>query len=120
MMRRVLAGVTMLLALGGLGGAYTAANRIPATSVAGYTAVSVSGATMTGISYTIAANTITAFTVNFKGSVLLKTVSALFGTGPAGACVLGAYDATADTTSANCTGFTQAANRSWKLAITVS
>jgi hypothetical protein len=110
-------GIGVLALSGDLAG--TASNSVP-TSTAGYTSVSATGATVKSINYTISANTISGFTVAFKGSVLLKTVTARFDTGPTVVCLLGLYDAAADQTPATCTGLAQTANQSWRLSLTVA
>lgn len=134
MKRSAAAGAALAAVLaGGLATASTASNSIP-NSTAGHTAITVSGAKMRSISYTIAAGTITGFTVNLKGpatttvtvagvpvtTTLFTTVRARFGTGTQVLCTLGLYSASNDQTPATCTGFAQPAARSWSLQITVS
>ena len=107
-----------------VGTATTASNTVPSSTV-GYNAVTVNGGTMKGISYMVAGNTITGFTVQLKGPqiklgvTLFSTVVARFGDGLNQPCVIGLYDAAADQTPAVCTGFTQPANQSWRLTITL-
>lgn len=132
MRRAVVAGIAAVIA-GGLGAAATSGNVLP-SSTAGYTSVTVTGASMKSISYTVTANTITAFTVNLKGPAtttmlvngvpvtmtLFSTVRAHFGAAADVACTLGTYDATNDSTPASCSPFAQVASSSWALTITVS
>lgn len=131
-MRRAALAVVAAVSLGAVGAAGTASNRVPRTTIANQN-VTVSGATMKGVKYTVAANVITGLTVQLKGrqfalnalglvtsTPLFTTVTGRFGAGTAVPCVIGLYDAVKDQTPATCTGFSQQANRSWSLRITVS
>lgn len=108
-----------------VGTAATSSNEIP-PSTAGHTAVTLTGATMKSVAYTVVAGRITAFTVQLKGPQielglpLFSTVVARFGSAADSPCVIGLYDAVADQTPVTCTGFAQPADRSWTLTITVS
>jgi hypothetical protein len=123
-MRRFV-GVLAVALAAGVGAAATSSNTVPA-STAGYQSVRVSGGTLQGVSYTVTANTITALTARLKGPqvklgvTLFSTVTAQFGTGAVVPCTIGLYDVTTDSTSVTCTPFTQRANASWTLQITVS
>ena len=112
------AALIVVLVLAGIGGAATASRSVP-DSTLGYQSVRVTGATMTDISYTVALNKISAITVKLRGNLALKAMSAAFN-GTAGTCLAGVYDLTSNSTSFACTGFTQSANRSWSLQVTVS
>ncbi|GAC1441293.1 MAG: hypothetical protein NVSMB55_08630 [Mycobacteriales bacterium] len=107
------------ITLAAMGLAATASNTLPA-STAGYTSVTVTGATMRNVSYTVTANVITGFTMQLAGSQVLRTASASFNGAPPLACVMGVYDATANQTPLTCTGFNQRADSSWQLTVTVS
>lgn len=117
-MKRV-AWAVSALAVATVGVVGTTSNSLP-SSTAGYTSVSVTGATMRSVSYTIVSNVITAFTMQLSGSQVLKTATASFDGAAPVACVMGLYDATTTQTALTCTGFAQAANRSWRLVVTVS
>lgn len=103
-----------------VGALSTASNSLPSSSTAGYTSVSVTGATMRSVAYTVTANAITGFTMQLAGSQLLKTATAAFDGAAPGTCVTGLYDLTNNQTPITCTGFSQQADRSWRLGVTVS
>jgi hypothetical protein len=114
-MKRAVVGVCAL-ALAGVGLAGTSSNVVLG-STAAYQTVTVTGATMKSITYTLAANTIAGFTITLKGSVTLKTMTAHFASGPSAVCV---FSVPVVDTVATCTGLNQRANASWRLTITVS
>lgn len=123
-MRRT--ALLVVLVVAGLGGAATSSTTLPASTV-GYQSVRVTGGTPKDINYTVTANTITALTVRLKGPKvsllgvpLFTTVTARFGSGTTVTCAIGLYDAVSDSTAVTCTPFTQRANASWSLQITVS
>lgn len=119
-MKRWVLGIGLAtVAAAAAGGAGTASNTVP-NSTAGYTSVRTTGATLRDISYVVAANTITGFTANLRGSQILKTGTASFNGGSAVACVMGVYDLVTDQTPLTCSGLAQQADRSWKLQITLS
>jgi hypothetical protein len=125
-MRRVAPAVVAFAALGVLavGGSSTASNSVPA-STAGYNAVTVTGATMTDTSYTVAAGVITGFTMQLKGVYLLSTTTLIttakahFNSNLDTPCTV-TTNLLAGTSTVTCTGFTQTANRSWRLTVAVS
>jgi hypothetical protein len=102
------------------GSAFTASNTVPA-SVAGYGSATVSGATATNIGYTLSPDgtTITDVAITFSGDQSAQTVAAGFDTAAQQACAVGAYDATADTTVATCSGFTQSTAAATTLTVSV-
>lgn len=102
----LLLSAATLVAGGGV--AYTAANTVP-SSVAGYGSSTVSGATANSISYTLSTDStqITGASVVFAGDLTGSRVTAGFGTGTSASCTLATYNATAATTTATCSGFTQ-------------
>lgn len=133
MKRSTAALAAALVVAGGFATATTASNALP-ESTAGQQAVTVTGASMKRIGYTVTGGVITGFTVQLKGppvrtvlvgglptvQTLFSTVTARFDNGTQRTCVLGVYDATNDRTPATCLGFTQTASRSWRLTITVT
>lgn len=133
-MRRAAGGVLLAAVVaGGFASASTASTTLPNSTV-GHTAITLTGAKMRSISYVVTGGVITGFTVNLKGpatttltvaglavkTTLFTTVRAHFGTAPDVFCVLGVYSAATDQTPATCTGFSQRADRSWQLRISVS
>lgn len=106
--------------------ASTASNTLPPSGTAVHNAAVVKNATPKGVEYTIIGNTITGFVVRLKGLYLLNTttvittVAARFGQAADTPCALPVYDPTTGTTSSTCTGFSQPADRSWTLTVTVS
>lgn len=126
MQRTKLAAIAGVLLFAGAGAASTASNTVPA-SIAGYQSVHITGGTLEGVSYTVTANTITALSARLQGPqisalgvTLFSTVTAQFGAGSPVTCAIGLYDALSNTTAVTCTPFTQRANASWTLQITVS
>lgn len=117
--------VLALAVAAGVGAADTASNQLPG-STAGYQSVRVTGATMKSISYTTAANVISAFTINLKGPQVrlgvtqFSTVKAHFGADPDVTCTIGVYDVVADQTPATCSTFTQPSDASWTLTVSVT
>jgi hypothetical protein len=107
-----------------VGGSSTASNTVP-RSTAAYNTVTVSGAKMTGISYTVAAGVITGFTVQLKGvyvlstTTLITTAKAHFNSNLDTPCTV-TTNLLAGTSTVTCAGFTQTANRSWRLTVSVS
>lgn len=110
-------GVLSVVTVGALS---TASNSLPSSSTAGYTSVSVTGATVRSVDYTVTANAITGFTMQLDGSQVLKTATAAFDGSAPGTCVMGVYDLINNQTPITCTGFSQQADRSWRLVVTVS
>ena len=119
MTRAGVAAVLAVLVAGGLAGAATSSTSIP-TSTASARDVRITGATMKGVSYTVAAGSVTALTVQLTGPRALATVTARYGSGLAVPCVVGVYDAGTNTTPATCAGLTEPAARPRTLTISVS
>ena len=111
--------VLALVVAAGLAGAATSSTSIP-TSTANARAVTITGASMKGVSYTVVAGTVTALTVQLKGPHALATVTARYGAGPAVPCVVGLYSAATDTTPVTCAGVAEPAARPRALTIAVS
>ncbi len=104
--------------------ASTAGNTVPG-STAVYRETAVSGASLTSISYTVSAGTITAATPRLRGVLLGRTVSARFGAGPAVTCTPGVLTVISLITGVRegtytCPGLGESASRPRKLQITVS
>jgi len=118
-LKRWVLGVGLMTAAAAAAVVGTASNSVP-DSTAGYTSVRTTGATLRSISYTVAANSITGFTAQLRGSQVLKTGTASFNGGAALTCVMGVYNAVNDQTPLVCTGGSQSASRSWRLQITIS
>ncbi len=87
---------------------FTASNTVPA-STAGFGSSTVSGATATNIAYTLSTDgtQITQADLTFSGNLTGYTVKAGFGTTASTTCTVGTHNATANTTPASCTGYTQ-------------
>jgi hypothetical protein len=122
---RVYAGLAAGAIFALIGQAATASSSVQ-SSTAGYGVGTISGATATGVSYTLSADgsTVTAATVVFAGDLRGKTITAGFNpaAGTAlGSCSLGtgAYDSTANTTTATCSGLSQSTTSAASLAIAV-
>jgi len=120
-MRRIVAGVAVVAAVGAGGGAFTASNTVPA-SVAGYGSSSISGATATALNYTLSADgtTITSAALTFTGNQTGRTIKAGFGTDALTSCTVGSYDSVANTTPATCSGYTQSTSSSSTFNVAVS
>jgi hypothetical protein len=120
MSRTVAALAAVAVGLSGLAAAATSSSSIGA-STANRRSVEVSGASMTGVSYTVAAGVITGLTVSLAGHAPLGAVaSARYGVGVAIPCVIGLYDAVNDRTPVTCVGLAEPANRPRNLLIAIS
>jgi hypothetical protein len=111
--------VVGVLAIGGT--ALTASNTIPA-SVAGYGTSTISGATATALTYTLAADgtTITGADLTFTGDQTGRTVKAGFGTAALTACTVGTFESVGNTTPVTCSGYTQSTASSSTFNVAVS
>lgn len=105
--------------------ASTASNSVP-SSTAVYRETAVSGATLTSVSYTVTAGTITATRPRLRGiNLLTKTVTARFGSSATVPCtaglltVLNAVTGLGEATY-TCLGLSESADRPRKLQITVA
>lgn len=105
---RIIAAVAVIGAIGAGGAAFTASNTVPA-SVAGYGTSTISGATVSALSYTRSADgaTITAANLTLDGDQSARTIKAAFNTDALSDCTAGVYDEVALTTPVTCSGFTQ-------------
>jgi len=118
------AGLAAALALAA-DAAGTSSSSVP-TSVAAHRATTVTGATMTSLSYTVVGDSITTVTARLRGVGLLgKTVRAGFGAGPSVICtagVLTVLDVVTGLGEADytCTGLLEDADRPRSLLITAS
>ncbi|MEA2219850.1 MAG: hypothetical protein QOJ35_2476 [Solirubrobacteraceae bacterium] len=107
---RIVASIAVIGAVAAGGAAFTASNTLPDT-VAGYGSSTISGATVSSLSYVRSSDgaTITAANLVIAGDMTGKTVQAAFNSSALSACTVGTYDGTTETPVA-CTGFTQDSN----------
>jgi hypothetical protein len=117
---KVLAGLGAASLIAFIGVASTASNTV-AGSTAGYGTNTISGATASSVSYTLSADgtTIVGASIVFAGNLTGKTVTAGFNAAALGSCTLAAYDGTALTTTATCSGLSQTTAGASSLAIAV-
>src|SRR5690349_20061858 len=98
MARAAMALAVVAVAVSGLAAAATSSNAV-ASSTANRRSVEVSGASMKGVSYTVAGGLITGLTAQLKGHAAVGAVAvARYGSGPTIPCVIGLYDAVGDRT----------------------
>lgn len=103
----------------------TASSSVP-RSTAVHRATTVSGATQTALSYTVSAGRITAVAPRLRGtSLLTRTVTARFGSGPAVACTAGVLSVLNAVTGLGeatytCAGLLEPSSRPRRLQITVA
>ena len=120
MSRTVAALAAAAVLASGLAAAATSSSNITA-GTANRRSVEVSGASMKGVSYTIAAGVITGLTVSLKGQAPVGAVaSARYGVGVAIPCVIGLYDAVNDRTPVTCVGLAEPANRPRNLLVAIT
>jgi hypothetical protein len=119
---KIVASIAVIGAVAAGGAAFTASNTIPST-VAGYGTSTISGATISSLSYTRSTDgaTITAANLVIAGNMEtpLKTVQAAFNSDILSACVVGTYDGTTST-PVTCTGFSQAAGAATAFHVAVT
>ena len=112
---RYASGVAALVATGlALGAGSTASNTMPTTTTAGYGSVTVTGATVSSIGYTVntAGTTITDVLVTFSATQVGRTVLVGFSGGTPVAC-------TVTTTTCTVSGLTQLITAASSVAVTV-
>lgn len=103
----------------------TASNDLPAEKTAVYRATTASGATLLSTSYTVTAGQITGVTPRLRGLLVLKTVTAQFGSGVPVVCTPGAFTVLDVLTGLreqtySCLGILEDADRPRQLQITAS
>lgn len=103
----------------------TAGNSLPSTSTAVHRSTTATGATLLSTSYTMTAGQITAVSPKLRGILLLKVVTATFGTGAPVVCTAGVFTVLDVVTGLReatymCAGFLEDADRPRPLQITVS
>lgn len=126
-MRRPALALALLLGIVGastqLGS--TASNDLPAETTAVHRLTTTTGATLLSTGYTVSTGQITAVTPKLRGFLLLKTVTARFGSGPPVVCTPGVFTVLNLVTGLReatytCVGLLEDADRPRPLQITAS
>jgi hypothetical protein len=105
---KIAVAIAVIAAVAAGGAALTAANDIPATSVAGYDSSTITGATATALTYTLSADgtEITDAALTFTGDVTDRTITAGFDNDATlRTCTPGAF--AGGVTPVTCSGFHQ-------------
>lgn len=103
----------------------TGSNDLPAETTAVHRSTTATGATLLSTSYTVSTGQITAVSPRLRGILLLKTVTARFGSGVPVVCTPGVFTVLNLVTGLReatytCVGFLEDADRPRPLRITVS